>query len=117
MRPSAGPHDPHNPHLVVKLALEIASCHLTYHLLWYTYSIEASNLEQATMNRTKDPVVIRVWKGNPDDVFALFPTDPADNYGRYCTSYQHVGQHSSADYGHCIRQSRPATNAAKRLRC
>jgi len=61
------------------------------------------------MNRTKDPVVIRVWKGEPDDVFALFPTDPADNYGRYCTSYQHVGQHSSADYGHCIRQSRPAT--------
>ena len=45
-----------------------------------------------------DPVVIRVWKGDPDDVFALFPTDPADNYGHLCTSYQHVGQHSSADY-------------------
>lgn len=55
-----------------------------------------------------EPVVIRVWKGDPDDVFALFPADPADNYGRYCSSYQHVGQHGSADYDHCIRNSRPA---------
>ena len=39
--------------------------------------------------QAKDPVVIRVWKGDPDDVFALFPTDPADNYGHFCTSYQH----------------------------
>ncbi len=61
------------------------------------------------MNETRDAVVIRVWKGDPDDVFALFPTDPADVDGRYCTSYQHVGQHSSADYWHCLRQSRPAT--------
>jgi hypothetical protein len=59
--------------------------------------------------QAKDPVVIRVWKGDSDDVFALFPTDPADNYGRYCTSYQHVGQHGSADYDHCIRNSRPAS--------
>jgi len=66
------------------------------------------------MNKTKDPVVIRVWKGDPDDVFALFPTDPADVDGRYCTSYQHVGQHSSADYGHCIHNSRPATKAEAR---
>jgi len=64
--------------------------------------------------QAQDPVVIRVWKGQPDDVFALFPTDPADNYGQYCTSYQHVGQHSSADYHHCIRQSRPATKAEAR---
>lgn len=66
------------------------------------------------MNRTKDPVVIRVWNGDPDDVFALFPADPADAFGRYCTSYQHVGQHSSADYGHCIANSRPATKAEAR---
>ncbi len=63
------------------------------------------------MSKTTDPVVIRVWKGDPDDVFALFPAYPADNYGQYCTSYQHIGQHSSADYHHCIRQSRPATEA------
>ena len=59
--------------------------------------------------RRNDSVVIRVWKGDPDDVFALFPTDPADNYGRYCSCYQHIGQHGSADYYHCIRNSRPAT--------
>ena len=34
------------------------------------------------MSKPTDPVVIRVWKGDPDDVFALFPTDPADNYGQ-----------------------------------
>jgi len=27
-----------------------------------------------------DPVVIRVWKGDDNDVFALFPTIPADVY-------------------------------------
>lgn len=64
--------------------------------------------------QAKDPVAIRVWKGDPDDVFALFPTDPADNYGRYCTSYQHIGQHSGADYYHCIRNSRPATKTEAR---
>jgi hypothetical protein len=63
------------------------------------------------MSKPTDPVVIRVWNGDPDDVFALFPTDPADTYGRYCTSYQHVGQHGGADYYHCIRNSRPATKA------
>lgn len=57
----------------------------------------------------RDVVVIRVWKGDDSDVFALFPTDPADNYGHFCTCYQHIGQHSSADYHHCIRSSRPAT--------
>jgi hypothetical protein len=66
------------------------------------------------VNQPVDPVIIRVWKGDPDDVFALFPTDPADNYGLYCTSYQHIGQHGSADYALCIRNSRPATKAEAR---
>lgn len=56
------------------------------------------------------PVVLRVWRDDPDDVFALFPTDPADIDGRYCGCYQHIGQHSSADYYHCIASSRPATD-------
>jgi hypothetical protein len=60
------------------------------------------------MSKPTDPVVIRVWKGDDSDVFALFPADPADNYGRLCTSYQHIGQHAGADYGHCIANSRPA---------
>ena len=59
--------------------------------------------------KTVDPVVIRVWRSDADDVFALFPVLPADNYGYLCTSYQHVGQHSSADYDLCVRKSRPAT--------
>ena len=63
------------------------------------------------MSSTFDPVVICVWKGDDSDVFALFPVLPADNYGNLCTSYQHVGQHSAADYRLCIRNSRPAREA------
>ena len=44
-------------------------------------------------------------------VFALFPELPADYGGIYCTCYQHVGQHCSADYYGCIANSRPATSA------
>ena len=47
------------------------------------------------------------WK----DCFALFPELPADNYGHYCTAYQHVGQHCAADYHGCIANSDPATPA------
>jgi len=54
-------------------------------------------------------VVIRVSKNDPSDVFALFPTIPSDIHGRYCTSYQHIGQHGGADYHGCIASSRPAT--------
>jgi hypothetical protein len=45
------------------------------------------------------------WK----DCFALFPELPADNFGRYCDSYQHVGQHGAADYQGCIAASDPAS--------
>ena len=63
------------------------------------------------MSKPIDPVIIRVWKGDDSDVFALLPVLPADNYGDLCTSYQHVGQHSGADYRHCMSNSRPATAA------
>ena len=63
------------------------------------------------MSKPIDPVVIRVWKGDDSDVFALFPVLPADNAGNFCTSYQHVGQHSAADYRLCMSKSRPATAA------
>jgi hypothetical protein len=42
-------------------------------------------------------------------VFALMPELPADNHGIYCTAYQHIGQHCSADYFGCIQFSRPAS--------
>ena len=41
--------------------------------------------------------------------FALFPELPADNDGIFCDCFQHVGQHSAADYHGCIAYSRPAT--------
>ena len=42
-------------------------------------------------------------------IYALFPELPSDNYGYFCTCYQHIGQHCSADYHGCIANSRPAT--------
>jgi hypothetical protein len=54
-------------------------------------------------------VVFRV--DDRGEVFALLPEIPADVGGRYCACYQHVGQHSGADYQGCIRTSRPAKPA------
>lgn len=45
------------------------------------------------------------------DCFALFPELPADNHGRYCTCFQHVGQHCAADFHACIANSDPAKPA------
>jgi hypothetical protein len=41
-------------------------------------------------------------------IFALFPHECSDAKGNV-TSYQHVGQHSSANYAQCICSSKPAT--------
>ncbi len=59
-------------------------------------------------------VVFRVWKWNGrDSVIALFPhvpaVDPFIPGVSFCESYEHVGQHGSADYAGCVRRSRPAT--------
>ncbi len=51
-------------------------------------------------------VVYRKWRGG---IIALFPEMPSDINGLYCGSYEHIGQHSGADYEGIIRQSRPAT--------
>lgn len=51
-------------------------------------------------------VVFRVWEGGV--VIALMPGQPADTEGRYCTSYEHVGQHGGADYRGVLQRSRPA---------
>lgn len=56
----------------------------------------------------KTPVVFRVWK-REGGVLALFPTLPADIGGFLCSSYEHVGQHGSADYFLCIQSTRLAT--------
>ena len=53
------------------------------------------------------------WK----EPFALFPELPADNYGNYCDSYQHVGQHCAADYHGCIANSDPASPLMNTATC
>lgn len=57
-------------------------------------------------------VIFRVDKSKDfkGTVYALFPHEVCDHKG-HVTSYQHVGQHSGADYTHCIRTSRLATQA------
>jgi len=42
-------------------------------------------------------------------VYALFPYE-IENYTS-CLSYAHVGQHSAANYNHCVNTTRPATEA------
>ena len=53
-------------------------------------------------------VVFRRWK-HCDEIIALFPAVPANNSGTLCQSYEHVGQHGGANYGHCIGLTWPAS--------
>lgn len=53
-------------------------------------------------------VVFRKWRDG-GGVIALFPELPADPFGYYCDSYEHVGQHGGADYHGVVRYSTPAT--------
>jgi len=53
-------------------------------------------------------VVWRKWLST-DEIIALFPAEPFDINGRYCLSYEHVGQHSGADYHEVIEATSPAT--------
>lgn len=54
-------------------------------------------------------VVFRRWRDG-GGVIALFPELPADTYGHFCDSYEHVGQHGGADYHGVVRQTAPATS-------
>jgi len=58
----------------------------------------------------KTDMVFRVGtsKEFKGDVFVLFPYEIADSNGGV-VSYQHIGQHSAADYDFCMRKSRKAT--------
>ena len=55
-------------------------------------------------------VIFRVdkTKSFKGTIFALIPYDIQTKNG-LISSYQHIGQHSSADYNHCIKSSKPAT--------
>jgi hypothetical protein len=63
------------------------------------------------MNTDKTQVIFRVdnTKDFKGTIFALFPYLIEDNRFGKVLSYQHLGQHSTADYKHCIRTSTPAT--------
>jgi hypothetical protein len=54
------------------------------------------------------PVIFRKY---PDDgeVFALLPTLPGTSAPSTCLSYQHVGQHGSAEIAHCTETTQAAT--------
>lgn len=61
-------------------------------------------------DKYKTDVVFRVdtkldFRGT---IFALFPHECCDCNGNV-TTFQHVGQHSAANYNYCISISRPAT--------
>ncbi len=58
----------------------------------------------------KTEVVFRVDKAGDfkGTVFAMLPHECSDFSGNV-TCYQHVGQHSGANYRGCIESSRPAT--------
>ncbi len=56
----------------------------------------------------KTIVIFRKDRDGFRDCFALFPEHPADNQGRYCSSFQHIGQHCAADYHGCVANSDPA---------
>jgi len=49
-----------------------------------------------------DTVVFRRWRDS-GDIIALFPEIPADIFGEFCEAYEHIGQHSGADYWGVIR--------------
>ena len=54
---------------------------------------------------------IVIFRKDNAGCFALFPELPADNQGYFCTCFQHIGQHCSADYRGCMAQSDPAKPA------
>jgi hypothetical protein len=53
-----------------------------------------------------DLVVFRRWK-DCGGIIALFPEVPADIFGDFCESYEHVGQHGGADYNGVIQNTVP----------
>ncbi len=63
-------------------------------------------------DREATDVIFRAEKSGEfkGTVYAMMPHECNDRNGNV-TSYQHVGQHSSANYVGCIESSRPATSS------
>ncbi len=59
---------------------------------------------------TRTIVIFRKWRHSAGgDITALMPTVPVTLDGTLCMSYEHVGQHSGADYSFVILATTPAT--------
>lgn len=61
-------------------------------------------------DNTPTVVVFRMWNWPNAGVIALFPDEPADPAGRYCASFEHIGQHGGAAYSYVVAASRAATS-------
>lgn len=61
-------------------------------------------------NSEKQPVkvIFRRWVNS--NILALMPYE-FSGVSLMCSSYERNGQHSGADYSHCIRSTKPATKA------
>lgn len=57
-------------------------------------------------NKEQTKTVFRIWPNR--EVIALFPQVAQDQFGHYCMSYMHVGQHGGADVSIVVRQTRLA---------
>jgi hypothetical protein len=61
-------------------------------------------------------VVFRRWpKSQGGGIIALFPDIPSDPAGRFCLSYEHVGQHGGADYQGLIGITKPVQESSEEL--
>jgi hypothetical protein len=61
-------------------------------------------------------VVFRRWpRSQGGRIIALFPEIPSDPAGRFCLSYEHVGQHGGADYQGVIRMTKPIRENSEEL--
>jgi hypothetical protein len=57
-----------------------------------------------------EEITIVVFRRDPDGtVVALFPYEPSDNAGFFCSCYEYMGGHHGADYHGVISKTRPAT--------
>ncbi len=66
-------------------------------------------MSTAATVQPQDPptvMIFRKWRSGDREIFALFPE--IDEGRGLCRSYQHIGQHSGADYVGCIYRSRAA---------
>ena len=53
-------------------------------------------------------VIFRRWRSGDKAVIALFPEQPAELFRPYCNSYEHLGQHGSADANFVVSKTRLA---------